>query len=70
MASAALASTEVRDGLWGRYREAYSVAAGIISFGKQGSHGDAAHFAISVPTIREAVIREQVRWRDRLLFDT
>lgn len=34
MASAALASTEVRDGLWGRYREAYSVAAGIISFGK------------------------------------
>jgi S1-C subfamily serine protease len=40
---------------------------GIMSFGKQGSHGDASHFAISVPTIRETVLREQVRWRDRLL---
>ena len=34
MASAALASTGVHDGLWTRYGEAYSVAAGIISLGK------------------------------------
>jgi S1-C subfamily serine protease len=40
---------------------------GIISFGKQGDHGDAAHFAISVPTIRETMSREQVRWRNQAL---
>jgi hypothetical protein len=34
LASAALAPTEIRDGLWKRYREAYSVAGSIVSFGK------------------------------------
>ena len=29
-----MAPTEVRDKLWTRYREAYAVAAGIISFGR------------------------------------
>jgi S1-C subfamily serine protease len=41
---------------------------GIISFGKQGDHGDAAHFAISVPTIRATVLRETVHWQGRPLF--
>jgi hypothetical protein len=40
---------------------------GITSFGRQGDHGDAAHFAISVPTIRETIERERVLWRGRLL---
>ena len=38
MASAALASTGVHDGLWTQYVEAYSVAAGIISLGKIVQH--------------------------------
>lgn len=33
---------------------------GIISFGKQGEHGDAAHFAISVASVRETLVREGV----------
>ena len=34
MASAALAPTEMRDGLWKRYKDAYAVAAGVIRFGR------------------------------------
>jgi hypothetical protein len=34
MATAALAPTEMRDGLWNRYKDAYAVAAGVIRFGK------------------------------------
>ncbi len=34
MASAALAPTEIRDGLWSRYKDAYAVAAAVIRFGK------------------------------------
>jgi hypothetical protein len=34
MASAALAATEIRDGLWRRYKDAYAVAAAVIRFGK------------------------------------
>jgi S1-C subfamily serine protease len=38
---------------------------GVISFGTQGEHGDSAHFALSIDTVRAAFAREDLRWRGR-----
>jgi hypothetical protein len=40
--STALTPPKMRNGLWNRYREAYSVATGIISFGKVVQYASAA----------------------------
>ncbi len=38
---------------------------GVISFGTRGDHGDGAHFALSIDTVRAAFAREDLRWRGR-----
>lgn len=40
---------------------------GVISFLRQGHAGGAAHFALSIDAIRDALTREQVRWRGQAL---
>jgi serine protease Do len=42
---------------------------GIMSFLRQGHAGGSAHFALSVAAIREALARDDVRWRGRALAE-
>jgi hypothetical protein len=38
---------------------------GVMSFLRQGNAGGSAHFALSLAVLREALARENVRWRSR-----
>jgi hypothetical protein len=42
---------------------------GVVSFGRQGSSGGSAHFAISIEAIREAFSREGVTWHGQTLAE-
>jgi hypothetical protein len=42
---------------------------GVMSFLRQGPTGGSAHFALSVAAIRDALARDDVRWRGRVLAE-